>query len=677
MYGGAPDNIHYSSLTQINRGNVARLQVAWRFDSHDEFHGSEIECNPIVVDGTLFATTPKLRVVALDAATGKPRWSFDPNTNNPVIAKMRNRGVAYWDASTSGGKQRDKRIFFASRQYLYALNASDGKPVAEFGDNGRIDLSQNLGRDHSQLFITATSPPVLYKDFLIVSTGISETLPALPGDIRAYNARTGKLCWAFHTIPHPGEPGYDTWPKDAWKYIGGANSWGGMSLDVDRGVLFVPTGSATFDFYGSNRLGDDLFANSLLALDATTGKRIWHFQTVRHDLWDRDLPAPPALVTVLRNGRRVDAIAQITKSGYVFLFDRANGKPLFPIAYRHYPSSDVPGERTAETQPLPTKPPPFARQALTEDMLTNRTPEAHAAVVQQFRKLRSNGQFVPPSREGTIIFPGFDGGGEWGGPSFDPQTGLLYVNSNEMAWILRLVDRSSTAKANDGHSLYLKECSSCHRPDLRGSPPEFPSLADISARLSEPQVETMIRQGGGRMPSFARLLAANIEAIARFVHDGKNIQTAVSEEDPRIHQRFAIDGYNKFLDPDGYPAVQPPWGTLTAINLNTGRFAWQEPFGDYPELAAAGLKDTGSENYGGSVVTAGGLLFIAATSYDPKIYAFDKQTGQKLWEAPLPAAGNATPAVYELNGRQYVVIACGGGKSKAPSGGSYLAFALP
>lgn len=675
-YGGGPDNTHYSALTQINRGNVSQLHVAWRFDTHDAFHGSEMECNPIVVDGVLFATTPKLRVIALDAATGKLKWSYDPNKDHPVISKTRNRGVAYW--SDPSGK--DKRIFFASREYLYALNATNGQPIAHFGNNGRIDLSRNLGRDNSQLFITMTSPPILYKDFLIVGSGISETLPALPGDIRAYDARTGQLRWSFHTIPHPGELGYKTWPKDAWKYIGGVNNWSGMSLDVKRGIVYVPLGSATFDFYGANRIGNDLFANSLIALDATTGKRIWHFQTVRHDLWDRDLPAPPALVTVMHDGHKVDAAAQITKSGFVFLFDRTTGKPLFPIEYRHYPPSDAPGEKAAETQPLPTKPAPFARQKLTEDMLTTRTPEAHEAVLKRFRQLRSNGQFVPPSLQGTIVFPGFDGGGEWGGPSFDPATGLLYVNANEMAWVLRLVDRSSTEHADDGHSLYLKECASCHRAELTGNPPEFPSLAHIADHLSESQVETMIRQGGGRMPSFARLPSAEINAMARYVYSRENVKVkaaAANDTGWPIRQRYGIDGYNKFLDPDGYPAVKPPWGTLNAINLNTGKYAWSIPFGDYPELAAKGLRNTGSENYGGSVVTAGGLLFIAATSYDPKMHAYDKQTGKLLWEAPLPAAGNATPAVYELNGKEYVVIACGGGKSKDPSGSSYVAFALP
>lgn len=674
MYGGGPENIHYSSLDRINRGNVKQLKVAWTFDTHDEFKGSEMECNPIVVDGVLFATTPKLRVVALDAATGKQKWSFDPNKDTPVIAKMRNRGVTYWSDNTG----QDKRIFFASRQYMYALNATDGKPVESFGEHGRIDLSRDLGRDNSQLFITATSPPMVYKDFLIVGTGISETLPALPGDIRAYDTKSGKLRWTFHTIPHPGEYGYDTWPKDAWKYIGAANDWTGMSLDVKRGIVYVPLGSAAFDFYGANRLGDDLFANSLVALDAMTGRRIWHFQTVRHDLWDRDLPAPPALVTVMHDGHPVDAAAQITKSGFVYLFDRMNGKPLFPIEYRHYPQSDAPGERAAETQPLPTKPAPFGRQKLTEDMLTTRTPEAHAAVLAEFRKLRSNGQFVPPSLQGTIVFPGFDGGGEWGGPSFDPKTGLLYVNECEMAWVLRLVDRSAQAHANDGKSLYLKECSTCHRPDLQGNPPEFPSLANIKQHLDEAQVKSMIRQGGGRMPSFARLPAEDVDAIARYVYARENVKVKTAEASRwPVNQRFGIDGYNKFLDPDGYPAVQPPWGTLNAIDLNTGKYAWSIPFGDYPELAAKGFGNTGSENYGGSVVTAGGLLFIAATSYDPKIHAYDKRTGQLLWEAPLPAAGNATPAVYEVHGKEYLVIACGGGKTKAPSGGSYVAFALP
>jgi len=674
-YGGGLDNTHYSALTQINRQNVSQLQVAWTYDSGDAFPGSEMECNPIVVDGVLYATTPKLRVIALDAATGTLKWSFDPNHGRRVVNKARNRGVALWaDAATSA-----KRIFFVSRQYLYALDAATGQPIPGFADEGRIDLRRDLGRDPAQQFITDTSPPIVYKDLLIVGSLVNETLPAAPGDVRAYDARSGKLRWSFHTIPHPGELGYDTWPPDAWQYIGGVNNWAGMSLDAARGIVFVPTGSASFDFYGSNRVGDNLFANCLLALNAETGQRIWHYQTVHHDLWDRDLPTPPALVTVQRDGRAVDAAAQLTKSGFVYLFDRATGKPLFPIETRKYPASEAPGEVTAASQPLPTKPAPFARQILTADMLTTRTPEAHQAVLETFKKIRSNGQFIPPSTAGTIVFPGFDGGGEWGGPAFDPETGLLYVNSNEMPWILRLVPRE-TGPAKSGKALYLNECSSCHRPDLAGSPPEFPSLQRISDKLEEGEVYNIVQQGAGRMPSFARLKGPELDAIIRYVVYGEDTSVAAQSSKPSpakpfpMDQRFRIDGYNRFLDPDGYPAVKPPWGTLNAINLNTGEYSWKIPFGEYPAL---NQHDTGSENYGGAVVTAGGLLFIAATNFDKKMHAFDKATGKLLWEAELPAAGNATPAVYELNGKQYIVIACGGGKSNAPSGGSYVAFSLP
>jgi quinoprotein glucose dehydrogenase len=674
VYGGGPENSHYSALTQIDRNNVSKLKVAWTYDSGDAFVGSEMECNPIVVNGILYATTPKLRVIALDAGTGALKWSFDPNQGGHVVNKMRNRGVTFW---TDPAGTASKRIFFVSRQYLYALDAETGNPIPGFGEEGRIDLRRDLGRDPVQQFITNTSPPIVYKDLLIVGSLVSESLPASPGDVRAYDARSGKLRWSFHTIPHPGEYGYDTWPPDAWQYIGGVNNWSGMSLDENRGIVFVPTGSASFDFYGSNRLGDDLFANCLIALNAETGKRIWHYQTVHHDIWDRDLPTPPALVTVKRDGRSVDAAAQLTKSGFVYLFDRETGKPLFPIETRKYPASDAPGEVAALTQPLPAKPAPFARQILTSDMLTTRTPEAHGAVLERFKKLRSAGQFVPPSTDGTIVFPGFDGGGEWGGPAFDFQTGILYVNSNEMAWVLRLVPRE-TGPAKSGKELYLNECSSCHRPDMAGTPPEFPSLQHIGDKLDEMEVNNILHQGAGRMPSFARLNPAELNAIVRYVVYGEDSALSAADSKPSpIEQRFRIDGYNKFLDPDGYPAVKPPWGMLSAINLNTGEYVWKIPFGEYPALAAQGLRNTGSENYGGGVVTAGGLFFIAATNYDKKMHAFDKLTGKLLWESDLPAAGNATPAVYELNGKQYVVIGCGGGKSKDPSGSAYIAFALP
>jgi glucose dehydrogenase len=672
VYNGGPGGRHFSALDQINRENVAKLQLAWQYDSGDQYKDSEMECNPIIIGRTLYATTPKLRVIALDAATGKLLWSFNPLEGREIKWKVRNRGLTYW------GSDNDARVFVAAFEKLYALDAKTGKPIPGFGKGGYIDLREGLGRDPETLSVSSTSPGIVYKDLLIMGSIVSEDLPAAPGDIRAYDARTGKLRWIFHTIPHPGEPGYDTWPKDAWKYTGGVNDWTGLTLDEKRGLVFAATGSAAFDFYGANRIGDDLYANCVLALDAATGKLRWYFQGVKHDVWDRDFPAPPSLVTVERDGRTIDAVAQITKSGFVFVFDRATGKPLFPVEYHQVPPSDVDGEKLAETQPFPVEPQPFARQRLSEDMLTERTPAAHQAALEAFKKLRSGGQFTPPSREGTIIFPGFDGGGEWGAPAFDPETHLLYINANEMAWILRLVPRQRTGRKTNGRELYLKNCSSCHRADLKGTPPEFPSLVSIGSRMQEPNLEKIIERGVGRMPAFASIGDDSIRGIAEYLSTGKSQPVVLKPGPPSpIDLKYQSDGYNKFLDSDGYPAVAPPWGTLNALNLDTGKYVWKIPFGEFPELAAKGVPTTGSENYGGPLVTAGGLLFIAATDHDSKFHAFDKATGKLLWETTLPAAGNATPATYEIDGKQYVVIGAGGGKWGAKSGGSYLAFALP
>ncbi len=673
-YGGGPEGIRYSSLKQVNGSNVRELRVAWTYDAMDPAPpgggavqgggGRGLQTSPLVVDGVLYAISPRSRVIALDAATGKKLWTWDSG----IPGRAPNRGAAYW------ANGNDKRIFTAVNNFVYALNAKTGVPIPGFGKDGRIDLHEDLGRDPARQSVALTTPGVVYKDLYIVGGRMSEGLPASPGDIRAYDARSGKLRWAFHTIPHPGEYGYETWPKDAWTYSGAANSWPGLALDVNRGIVYVPTGSAAADFYGANRVGDNLFSSSLVALEAGTGKRIWHFQVVRHDIWDRDLPSPPTLVSVRRDGQVVDAVAQTTKHGVVFLFDRTNGKPLFPIEYRKYPASTVDGEVAAGTQPLPVKPAPFARQLLTEDMLTKRTPEAHAWALEQFRTFRGGGQFIPLSVGApTIVFPGFDGGAEWGGSAFDPQTGLLYVNANDLPWTGELAEVTPDMSGRD---LYLKECASCHRDDLSGDPPQVLSLVGISAQRTEAEITGVIRQGAGRMPGYPNLGPRNLRALVQYLMTGESRAPAVAAE-PQFNLKYRFTGYRRFYDPDGYPAVVPPWGTLNAINLNTGEYAWRIPLGEYPELAAAGRKDTGSENYGGPIVTAGGLVFIGATNFDSKFRAFDKATGKLLWETTLPFAGNTTPVSYEVGGRQFIVIAAGGGRNRGPSGATYVAFALP
>ncbi|HZQ18347.1 MAG TPA: PQQ-binding-like beta-propeller repeat protein [Terriglobales bacterium] len=663
-YGGDADKTHYSPLSQINKSNVNQLEVAWSYDTQ-EIGG--LQTSPIEIDGTLYGISPSQKVFAVDAETGKLKWKFDSG----IVSTQPNRGLAYWVSPDN----KDRRIIVGVMNFVYELNAETGQPIATFGDQGRIDLREGLGRDVKTGFIALTSPAVVYKDLFIVGGRLPETLPALPGDIRAYDIHTGKQRWIFHTIPHPGEFGYDTWPKDAWQKSGSANNWTGMTVDQKTGIVYVPTGSAAFDFYGGDRLGDDLFADCELALNAENGKRIWHFQAVHHDIWDRDFPSPPALITVEHDGKKVDAVAQTTKQGFVYVFDRATGKPLFPVEYRKYPPSDLHGEVAAAEQPLPTKPAPYARQLLTEDMLTNRTPEAHAWVLQQFRTYRSEGQFVPLSAgKNTVIFPGFDGGAEWGGPAYDPTTGILYVNSNEMAWAVELAE--NTGDQATGKGVYQSQCTICHRDDMKGSPPLFPSLVGIQDRMTLEQIADRIRKGGGRMPGFPNLTADEVNALVKYLTAGENKELSSGQPAPPL-MRYRFSGYTRFHDPDGYPAVAPPWGTLNAINLNTGDYAWKVPLGEYPELAAQGMKNTGSENYGGPIVTAGGLLFIGATNYDKKFRVFDKSTGELLWETTLPFSGNATPITYEVNGKQYVVIAAGGGKDlKSPSGGVYVAFAL-
>lgn len=676
-YHGNPHGTHYSILDQINKNNVQDLKVAWTFDSGDAFgeggSQSDMQSNPLIIDGHFYFVSPKGRLFCLDAATGEQQWVFDPAFGEAVNTKQRLRGVSYWQAGD------DQRILFTFRGFLMAVNAQTGELIKSFGRDGKIDLREGLGREPDSVNVGNVSPGVVYKNLIVMgSTGNT------PGHIRAYNVRTGAQQWIFHTIPHPGEFGYETWPKDAWKTAKGANAWSGLTLDPEAGIVFVPLASAGMgdkDFYGGDRIGDNLFGTSLVALDANTGKRLWHFQLVKHDLWDRDPPTPPTLITVERDGKKIPAVAQVTKAGVIYILDRTTGESLYPLTQVNPPASDIPGEVSAQSQIMPLHPKPFARQHLTEDLLTKRTPEAHETAKKIFSGLRSRGPFDPPSLQGTILFPGMDGGAEWGGAAYDPETGMLYVNANEMAWILKVKERPPVLAGNSGEAIYLNHCAVCHGIERKGSPPEFPALVGVSERLSEAQLQHQIINGNGRMPGFAKQLSSTDVAAVIGYLKGDPAQAAKKDTpyypstdgDP-----YVFGGYTRFLDQEGYPAITPPWGTLSAINVNSGDYVWAQPFGEYPELAAQGLTNTGSENYGGAVVTKGGLLFIAATVYDNQFRAFDKHNGKLLWQTTLPAAGIATPATYSVNGKQFIAIGAGGGKNpKAKPGGSVVVFSLP
>jgi quinoprotein glucose dehydrogenase len=516
VYGGQPAGDHYSSLSQIDRKNVGKLQVAWKFDAGEE---GGLETSPIIVGRILYAYTATQKVIALDAASGKLIWKFDSG----IKSKIPIRGLSYW---TDG---KEARIFAPVTNFLYALDAQTGKPTPNFGEAGRIDLRKDLRGDYRLQSVAMTSPGIVYKDLIIVGGRNPETHPSPPGDIRAFDVRTGELRWRFRTIPHPGEFGYETWPKDAWERAGAANNWAGMSLDAERGIVYVPTGSPVFDFYGADRVGDDLFADTLLALDAQTGKRLWHFQGVHHDIWDRDFPSPPALVSVKRNGKRIDAVAQTTKQGFLFLFDRKTGKPLFPIEERSFPASTIPGEVTAPSQPVPLAPVPFARQGLTEELLTERTPEAHVWAAKEFSTYLSEGQFIPTALDKeTVVFPCFLGGAEWGGPAVDPKRGVIFINSNEWACVIALTENKPAGST--GERTYHNQCSVCHNDDRSGSPPTYPSLVDVGNRLSQSQIETTILQGKGRMPAFTNLQGEYLHSLVQFVRNGPDSSAAAAAD---------------------------------------------------------------------------------------------------------------------------------------------------
>jgi quinoprotein glucose dehydrogenase len=593
-YGGNAGGLRYSPLANINRSNVQQLQVAWTYHTGDLSDGkqypilSAFECTPLVVDNVLYLTTPFGRVIALDAETGNPRWAFDPKLDKTKPYNLFiNRGVAF---ARVGNAQR---VFLGTLDgRLFALAARDGQPVQSFGNGGFIDLRVGVADKFPNRAYGMTSPPVVYQNLVICGSLVSDGEPQGPsGDVRAFDATTGKLVWTFHVVPRPGEFGNDTWEKDSWRDRGGTNVWSMMSVDEARGIVYLPTTSPSPDRYGGERKGQNLFGNSLVALDARTGKRLWHYQIIHHDLWDWDLPAQPNLFTMKRNGRSIPAVAQITKMGFLFVFDRVMGKPLFDITERAVPPSNVPGEAAWPTQPFPAIP-PIARQTFTRDDLTNVTPESRKECLSIIEGATLGAMYQPQGLETTVMFPGTNGGPNWGGASIDPRTNFLYVNSMDAGQVFRMLPAPEGSPA-------------AYRP--RGIP-----------------------QG-------------------------------------------------RFWDSRQWPCQKPPWGTLTSVDLTTGKIRWQVPLGIIEELEKRGIPQTGAPNLGGSIVTAGGLVFIAATN-DSRFRAFDAATGKEIWVTKLPASGHATPMTFrgQRTGKQFVVIAAGGGnKYNKTFSDALVAFALP
>lgn len=688
MYKADAASTSYSPLEQINKSNVAQLQVAWTFDANDAKDGARFggsQCNPIVVNDVMYVASVQRTIFALEAATGKQIWAFDPFDGQRGGGSF--RGVTYW------ANGDDKRILFTAGDNLFAINATTGKPITTFGKNGKVSMNIGIRDDSSKISIKPTSPGIIYNDLIIIGNEVSELYGAQPGYIRAYNVITGKLTWTFHTIPLPGEFGYDTWPADAWKYAGGANCWGGMSLDEKRGMVFLGTGSPTYDFYGADRKGINLFGNCVIALDAATGERKWHFQTVHHDLWDYDLPAPPNLITIKKDGKTIDAVAQTSKVGFLYILDRETGEPVYPIEERAVPASDVPGEHVWPTQPYVLKPKPYSKQFITPNDLSNISPAAHDSAVRYFNSLRYDGLFTPPSVRGTFVYPGTIGGSEWGGAAYDPESSIIYLKSNESPELSKLVkveDDKNNAPVN-GREIYMTYCAVCHKADMKGEEPMYPSLFSLKDRLTEDQALTRIREGAGKMPPFKAVLGSKEKALIDFLY-GRNQRTQKDYDVDEMKRNLSILGdssgktndttdvyiniaaYAIMRDAEGNPFIQPPWSTLNAIDLNTGEYVWTVPAGNNDSLQKKGAPPTGATGSPGPMVTKGGLIFLGG-SRDKRFQAYDKDSGKVLWDIKLPGTATSIPSTFMSKGKQYIAVSVAGTREK-PAGG-VMVFALP